>query len=137
IASTLRAWLRTIPRRSIELVRWIKARQLNCHRINPIRHSQLLLHTETAPRGETADVLYEILHEAVDSKFVAMRDRFKSEVVPRRPRHSVECIGVFEVPEEDGGLTCGTHFKSEQARASAWAAFDDDPEWRVVEVRTE
>jgi hypothetical protein len=83
-------------------------------------------------------VIYEIrIYEAANGKAVAMRDRFKAEVVPRLPRHGIELLGVFEAPQEDGRLTYLTRFKSEEDRVKAWAAFGADPEWRAIKASTE
>lgn len=83
-------------------------------------------------------MIYEIrVYEAEDGKATAMRDRFKTEVVPRLPRFGIELLGVFEAPHEDGRLTYLTRFKSEEERTSAWAAFGADSDWRAVKARTE
>ncbi|MEH2514378.1 hypothetical protein V1291_005732 [Nitrobacteraceae bacterium AZCC 1564] len=83
-------------------------------------------------------MIYEIrVYEAVEGKAEAMRARFKTEVVPRLPKHGIELLGVFEAPAEDGRLTYMTRFKSEDDRTKAWAAFGADPEWRTIKAASE
>src|SRR5947209_2902306 len=83
-------------------------------------------------------VIYEIrVYEAFEGKVDAMKARFKSEVVKRFPTHGIELLGVFESDADACRLTYLTRFKSEQDRATAWAAFGADPEWRAVKAATE
>jgi hypothetical protein len=83
-------------------------------------------------------LVYEIrVYEAVEGKAEAMRNRFKSEVVPRMPHHGIELLGVFEAPVEDGRLTYMTRFKSEEDRGQAWASFSSDPEWQAIKAASE
>ncbi len=83
-------------------------------------------------------MIYEIrVYEAADGKAEAMKARFRNEVVKRFPNHGIELLGVFESTPDDSRLTYLTRFKSEEERASAWAAFSADPEWRAIKAATE
>jgi hypothetical protein len=82
--------------------------------------------------------VYEIrVYEAIEGRAEAMRERFKTAVVPRLRHHGIELLGVFEAPLEDGRLTYVTRFKSEEDRTKAWAAFGADPEWQAIKTASE
>ncbi len=82
-------------------------------------------------------MIYEIrVYEHVEGRAEAVRERFKSEVVPRFPKHEIELLGAF-VDRDTGMLTYMTRFPSEEARQRAWASFGADPEWKAVKAASE
>jgi hypothetical protein len=84
-------------------------------------------------------MIYEIrVYESAAGKAEALRHRFKSEVIPRMPRHGIELIGAFTTTSsDDGKLTYMTRFADEEARQRAWTSFGADPEWKAVKAASE
>ena len=83
-------------------------------------------------------MVYEIrIYEAAEGRFEAMRDRFITEVIPRLPKHGIEVVGVFTSETDPGKMTYITRSANEEARASGWAAFGADPEWKAIKASSE
>jgi hypothetical protein len=87
-------------------------------------------------------MIYEIrVYESVAGKAEALRERFKTEVIPRMRRHEIDLVGAFVAASaasaDDGKLTYMTRFANEEARQKAWASFGADPEWKAVKAASE
>lgn len=76
-------------------------------------------------------------YHAVPGKLDAVQDRFLQHTLRFFGRHGIEVTGIFRPVGTSDKLHYMTRFTDEAARASAWAAFQGDPEWQVVKTASE
>lgn len=76
---------------------------------------------------------YTSTPEAIDR----LHDRFASATLPIFERLGIDVVGFFTDAREPTRIVYLTRFADEDARAAAWAAFNQDEEWLAVKARSE
>ena len=96
----------------------------------------------SAPRAGAADPprVFELrTYTAAEGKIDALNQRFREHTLGLFKKHGMEVIGFWSPrdPASANTLIYLLAFPSEQARATAWQAFGNDPEWKKVVAESE
>lgn len=76
-------------------------------------------------------------YEAHPGKADALRARFLAVTVPIFNRLGIKVLNYWTSPQEPGAMYYLVQFADEAARASAWAAFGADEQWKSAKAASE
>ncbi len=100
----------------------------------------LFLPAATGLAGEAPGRLYEMrVYDAAEGKLDALHARFRNHTTKLFEKHGMTNVGYFvpagENPERK--IVYFLSYPDREARAAAWKAFADDPEWKRVASESE
>lgn len=83
-------------------------------------------------------MIYELReYVSAPGKMPALQARFANHTLGLFQRHGLEVFGFWRDPNDENRLVYMLRFADEDTLKTAWAAFQNDPEWRQVRADSE